>query len=429
MEERLVCCVLGAGEESLHSIRTANSLGLKTLALDKDPNAAGMCEASQAFDTDISDSYEVLRVLKDKSVAFLLPVPIGRYITTWGRVNEELHLKGISRDAASACADKHLFHQKLAAKHLRECPSFLIKKIYATSGSHIFKNRSESVLDQLAKEQELDLGKLEYPMILKPRFGSGSRNVISIKDEETLKEVLSEPFSEDLVLERDMPGEEYGADGAVIDGKVFLVLLRKKLNTERPVRQAIGYLSVFEETLSEKALSFLTGIVQALGVDNSLFHCDLILSEKGDFFPIEFSGRPSGHNLYDVFTPLATGVDMVQEYIRFQMGKPYDFKPKCQRKMILHFWNLPEGEVSYVPQYYDFNLPEDIGLRVLKCCLHVGDQLLGVKDGHSLVPRGYFIIEDEVYDAHAASELSEKKLISAAKDVLAEVIVKIPSGL
>ena len=85
----------------------------------------------------------------------MLTAPIGRYLTSIGAVNDALSLPGITRRMAQLCTDKFLFHEKLAAEGLRNC------HCYSLDGG--LKN-------------DISL-KLEYPAILKPRYGSGSRGV------------------------------------------------------------------------------------------------------------------------------------------------------------------------------------------------------------------------------------------------------------
>ena len=71
---------------------------------------------------DISDENAVTEALRVEKPDFLLTVPIGRYLTTTGAVNDALGLPGISRDMAELCTDKFKFHTKLNEMGLRKVP-------------------------------------------------------------------------------------------------------------------------------------------------------------------------------------------------------------------------------------------------------------------------------------------------------------------
>ena len=498
--------LIGAGEEALHAVRCAAEMGIKTVALDKNPGAAAMFEASKALPIDISDADAVTEALKKEGADFILPAPVGRFVTTWGKVNDALGLRGVSEEAALLCADKWQFHETLNKAGLRDCECMLLpagrqeevlRRLQADDTDRLPEAPSRegiggidgcSLPARLAAQKES--GKEHFSAILKPRFGSGSRGVSSVESMEELEQLLSESADEDLILEEEVPGMEYGADGAVIDGEFYLILLRKKLNTEKPVRQALGYFTEYDEELNAAAKELLAKIAETLGIRDSLFHADLILRDavkadskrkqglsgggfpmaevpqKRGFFPIEVSCRPSGHYLHDVFTPLATGVDMVGEYIRFQTwcgsdpgsgpegtagdsaqdGSPgdsgissdfskkagWDFKPRTQRRLLIRFLDLPPGIVEYVPQYHELDFPEGISLRMMRCGIHPGDRLGAVTDGHSLIGRGYLILEYEREPEEALMDdglrVWEKRLLMTAEDVLGAFVVRATSS-
>ena len=101
-----------------------------------------------------------------------------------------------------------------------------------------------------------------------------------------------------------------------------MILLRRKLLTPPPARQAVGYIAVSpresEESrrLCERVEACMTEVTDLLGLHNCLLHADL-MTEDGYVFPIELSARPSGHNLHNLFTPMATGVEMcIRDRIR-----------------------------------------------------------------------------------------------------------------
>ena len=288
------------------------------------------------------------------------------------------------------CTDKYLFHRKLQEKGLRNCHCCLI-----ASGVPIRKE---------------EYGELDFPAILKPRYGSGSRGIFFINNKEELEEAVD--------------GVEYGVD-AVMDGSSFrMILLRRKLLTPPPARQAVGYMAVSpresEESrrLCERVEACLTEVTALLGLQNCLLHADLMTGD-GYVFPIELSARPSGHNLHNLFTPMATGVDMAEQYIRSRCGMEYSFVPEKTAKLMIHYFDLEECVVKKVPEPEELKLPEGIVLRAWHCTIRPGDYLEKVTTGHSLMGRGYFILQEEegLQDKNMAPGT---KLIHAASMVLGQ---------
>ena len=412
--------LIGAGEESLHTIEKAQELGVFVTALDGNPKAAGLQAADEGLAVDISREDEVIKALQEEAPDFVITGPIGRYLTTAGAVNDAFQLRGINRQSAVWCTDKYLFHEKLHAAGLRDCHC---ERVPAFCGKDAEQVRQ--IVDKLMKKAEEEFS---FPAILKPRYGSGSRGIFFLYSLEELRTALEElagengekdagipaACEEDYVLEEAVPGAEYGVDAALDEKKYCQILLRRKLLTPPPARQAVGYFSVtggeeWEARLISLVRDYLERVTAVLELQDCLFHADLMISGER-IFVIELSARPSGHHLHDLFTPMATGVDMAEAYIRSQCGLPYTYEPKETRRLLIRYFALPEGVVKSVPEKEELALPEGIRLRVWDCEIRPGDRLERVTTGHSVMGRGYFILEgdtDEGLEAAADGVLGK----------------------
>ena len=103
--------IIGASSESLHTIKKAKEYNLTIIALDGNEKAEGLAVADEAKVVNISKEKETIDCVKQEQVDFVLTVPIGRYLTTIGSVNDTLQLPGIGKEQAMYCTDKLLFHQ------------------------------------------------------------------------------------------------------------------------------------------------------------------------------------------------------------------------------------------------------------------------------------------------------------------------------
>ena len=75
--------------------------------------AEGLAVADEAIVVNISKEEETIQCIQKENIDFVLTVPIGRYLTTIGSVNDILNLPGIGKKQAVYCTDKLLFHQKM----------------------------------------------------------------------------------------------------------------------------------------------------------------------------------------------------------------------------------------------------------------------------------------------------------------------------
>ena len=373
--------IIGASSESLHTIQKAKEYHLAVVALDGNEKAEGLAAADKARVVNISQEKETIECMKNENVDFVLTVPIGRYLTTIGSVNDALNLPGIGKKQAMYCTDKLLFHNTMKNNGLRNCQCY---EALPTS------EEREELLQKIQQKE----WKIHFPAILKPRFGSGSRGIHFVNDLQELKTGLENTCGESYVLEECASGEEYGLDGAVIDGEFYLVLLRHKENTPLPARQAVAYFSVMPEAdFYHQVKEFMEETVKVLGLQECLLHADLIRTEARPFM-IEMSARPSGHNLHNLFTPLCTGVDVAEQYIRRRMGMEYCFVPSKTKMMMIHYFDL-EGNVKYVPDKNEVESALGTKVTIWQCNIQSGDVLARVSDGHSLMGRGYFVLEGE----------------------------------
>lgn len=397
--------VIGAGSESVYAITAAQRRGYHVIAFDGNKEAEGLLYADEAVVEDIRDASRIWNSLKEKP-ALVLPVPIGRYLTTAGAVNDYYGLKGLSGEAANCCTDKYLFHRKLSMQGLREGICMLL------SEGTFAAQAAEHAINALQKEKSA--GKSDASMILKPRYGSGSRGVMLVQSEEDIISYLGTgEIAEDLVIETVFPGKEYGIDAAVFDGRLFLFLIREKILTAPPYRQCVGYLGLDrkkEAGLYSRISAYLEQAVRVLGLNHCLMHCDLMWDGNHPLL-IELSGRPSGHNLHNLFTPLATGISMVDSYISYVEGndmKSLSFSADAAEKQLLigYFDSEPcllkkVPDASAVQEMFGGNLLHYV------CHLQPG-KVQEIKDGHTLMERGCFILSGE----------SREKLLQDRKKLL-----------
>lgn len=306
-----VMCI-GAGPEQLPGIRVALAMGLSVIALDGDPAAPGLAAADRGIHVDLRDTEAVVGIAKQAGVRAVIPVPLGSILVAVGAVNDALGLRGVSAKAARLCTDKLAMREALSAAGLPQPTCRVV-----------------SGVEDLPRIEK-DIG---YPLILKPRRGSGSRGVwLCSGREEAARGIASSgalPRQGGLLVESVIPGVEYGVDGVVVGRDFRLLAVRTKEMTAPPYRVALGYAGPMAVTgaTGDRIAAALRAACTALGIEDALLHADIMIDGDDTVGIIELSARPSGYGLSQVLLPHTTGIQPTREALRMLLGEEFSFEP------------------------------------------------------------------------------------------------------
>lgn len=362
-----------AGTEQVASIRKARELGLRVVAIDGRSDAPGLNEADIGIVLDPRLEEEVLELAVREGIQLILPVPIGRLLTTIGAVNDALGLPGVTRQAALNCTDKLLFRKKLTEYGL-------IQTEYTVA------REREEIIDVLRT--------FPLPCVLKPRFGSGSRAVVVIYDRSDIETLVDQHLRsrsdlDETLIEEYIDGSEVGVDAAVTSGTVTVISARVKSNTQLPYRQTVGYYGPAPLTAAQfdQLRNVVKDTVEATGVDNSLLQLDMILRDNAPPFVIEMAPRPAGLRMAELMVPAMTGIDLLSEGIKMLLGAPIDFQPRHSQPVALRFLQFRAGLVRSVPDC-DW-VSKQSGVLHFSCNIKPGDRLREITTGADVLARGY----------------------------------------
>ncbi|MBM3374982.1 MAG: ATP-grasp domain-containing protein [Betaproteobacteria bacterium] len=379
---------IGAGSEQVASITIAKSLGIKLLALDGRPDAEGAKLADQFICVDLMDAESVLQIAEQFQPNFVLPVPLASPLITAGIVNDALELKGVSEFAARLANDKLKMRTEFTANGV---------------------SMAEQILVQNTSDIDKAIEDLGFPLILKPRSGSGSRGVLLIENKASLPEFIPIVPSEDLVIERALIGQEVGIDGAFINGGLVLYALRFKRLTPPPHRQAVSYLAKdpTKEHCFPEIVKLVLKSLKTLRCQNVLFHADVVLGDDGVISLIELSPRPSGHSIHGALLPICYGTNLIEDFIlRVYMYKKLP-PNRFQKPAFMSFLPLAAGRVV-MPLNIEKAAVEG-GAITVQCQLKTGDEIGPMIDGSSALQRGYMtmLTDNELHGAQMARRIAD----------------------
>ncbi|MCK4735889.1 MAG: hypothetical protein KAT65_25770, partial [Methanophagales archaeon] len=97
--------IIGAGASQVLGIKTAKEMGLKVIAIDRDPNTPGMKLADIALSIDITDINGAIKIAKKNDIdGVMTQTDLG--VTTVGAIVDAIGLAGSGSEVAYVSTNK-----------------------------------------------------------------------------------------------------------------------------------------------------------------------------------------------------------------------------------------------------------------------------------------------------------------------------------
>jgi biotin carboxylase len=332
---------IGAGRHQRRAIARARELGLRTVAVDRNPEAPGLAEADTGRVLDFRDVEAVTEIARTEAVDGVLTVSADRAVPIVAAVAEALGLPGIGTETAHRMTHKIAMRRTLADAGLPQ-PSFA-----AVRTLHEARAAAETV---------------GFPAVLKPADSGGQRGVFrldSVVDlERHLHAALAESPTHEAIVEAYEEGLELNGLVVVRKGEPELLTLSDRL---RPpgIGFGVGWIHVYPSTLYGDTLAeaerVAVGAVHALGLRDGIAFPQLIADEEGRVSVVEVAARIPGGQMADLAAH-AVGVDLVEIALRQALDEevPDELaRPRRQQPLTIRFLTaepgpLPAGKVLRV---------------------------------------------------------------------------------
>lgn len=210
---------IGAGLSSVNALRHARAHGLRTLAVDVDPNAPGLAYATQTIERSRDDLVGILTDVRAFASEHLLSgcsttSSAAAALDVAAAIREEHDLPGLRSTALTTLADRSLWKERLARRSIPTPASQLIS--------------TPEQLDDFLREQPC--------ILVKPESGGrGSLGVGRVRGGDVrsrdLYDEARDHSSSGLVLaEAFVSGDEYSIDGIIRDGEFQMLHLGRKFS-------------------------------------------------------------------------------------------------------------------------------------------------------------------------------------------------------
>lgn len=349
--------VVGAGFLQRFVIQKAKALGYYTLAVDGNPNAVGFADADEYGVVNIVDQEAVCAFARQHNVDGVLTAATDYGVLAASYTANELGLPGICYESARRIKNKY---------EVRKC-------LYEADADDTGLSHEVS--------EETDLTALanvvNYPVMVKPCDGSGSRGAAKVEKAENFalacEEAMACSLTRKATVEPFINGREYGVESYVYHGKIHVLAVMQKWMTKPPYYAELGHAipSGLSPEMEEKVIGCVTRALQALEVNHGSVNMDILITEEGSVHIIDIGARMGGNLIGSHIVPLGTGVDYMGNMIRGAVGDPVDFSLGSHSAIATRLLALTPGKIAKLPDMEQFE-EEDVTIRHH---LTVGDEI------------------------------------------------------
>ena len=371
--------VLAAGLLQIPIIKKAREMGVYVIAVDDDPNAPGMKMADKAIvPGGLMDEEKMLAIAKAEQIDGIIHPCSEIAMNVMGRINDELHLSGISKEMAIRATNKHLMREAF-------------ERYGAPSPKSILTKDEEDAWRLFCEDFTTNA-------ILKPSRNSGSRGIAKVEKGIT-KDVFFELYSRALEESRDhsvlieqfIEGPEFSVEVIVWQGEPHVLAITDKKTTEAPYFVELGHNqpSVYPDEIQQMLKDGAIAGIKALGLSNCAAHCELKVQDEHAYL-MEIGARMGGDFISTELTHLSTGIDMVAATINVVLGIEPNLKPiEPEHGVCIRYFTPRPGKMTAIvgeEKLKDFHVYD----AEIYC--HVGDEIPEVKS--SLDRSGHVIVID-----------------------------------
>ena len=303
--------VIAGGLPQIELIKQLKERDIETLLADGSPNAVARPYCDKFFHVDVFNMEDIKDIAVAENVDFLITVCADQVLLVVAKVSEMLGLPCyIDYETCQNVSDK-----------------IRMKRIFKAHGIPTTDYVETDHLDM-----EI-IGKLKYPLVVKPVDAYSSRGVRKVDNLEELKQYYEEAHqisrSGGVIVEEFFSGDEISVDAFVVDGEAHLLNItnsEKVKDKDRFVIYRGRYPVVASEAVMRQIEEICQKIAEGFGLVNSPLLVQLL--HNGDKVSVlEFCARTGGNMKY-LLIKYASGVDVIGATIDITLGGKPDLSKK-----------------------------------------------------------------------------------------------------
>jgi len=310
--------VIAGGLPQIELIKQLKERGIEALLADGSPAAVARPYADKFFHVDVFDMEAIKEIALKEKVDFLITVCADQVLLVVAKVSKMLGLPCyIDYETCQNVSDK-----------------IRMKRI--------FKQAGVPTTDYVETDHfDMDvIGKLKFPMVVKPVDAYSSKGVRKADNLEELKLYYEEAHqigrSGRVIVEEYFSGEEISVDAFVVNGKAQLLNVTNSEKVKDKDRFVI-FRGRYPVKASEAVMKQIEEICQKIADGFGLVNAPLLvqLLHDGDKVSVlEFCARTGGNMKY-LLIKYASGVDVIGATLDITLGKEPDLSPKFERHNVV----------------------------------------------------------------------------------------------
>lgn len=310
--------VIAGGLPQIELIKQLKERGIEALLADGSPAAVARPYADKFYHVDVFDIEAIKDIAVNERVNFLITVCADQVLLVVAKVSEMLGLPCyIDYETCQNVSDK-----------------IRMKRIFKKSGVPTTDYVETDHLD-------LDvIGKLKYPLVVKPVDAYSSKGVRKAENLEELKLYYEEAHqigrSGRVIVEEFFSGEEISVDAFVVNGKAKVLNVTNSEKVKDKDRFVI-FRGRYPVKASNIVMKQIEDICQKIADGFGLVNAPLLvqLLHDGDKVSVlEFCARTGGNMKY-LLIKYASGVDVIGATLDITLGKAPDLSQKFERHNIV----------------------------------------------------------------------------------------------
>jgi biotin carboxylase len=380
--------ILGARKTYWPVYDTLRRMGIRTVAIDRDPKAGAFSHADTFEVVDIMDRDRALNIAMLHRVDAVMALnDLG--VRTAAYVSQKLGLNALDMHIADIVNDKGFMRDFWSSAGLPQ-PEFFVT----------------STIDEAVRCAH----HLGYPVIVKPTdCGGGSRGVSIAKDQGELKHAFkfAQHFvcNQRTIVEQYIQGVESQIEVLCYRGSAHAITVCDKemtLDMKYRVSKSINYPAFFDESLVGNIKRLAEAATLAIGISNGAAHVELIVGNDGKLYLQEIGGRPGGAFCSNLIPQLTCGINLIEQLARILLRHEPCFQQKFTRGACYRFFFSPPGILKRISGLEHARTME--GVVDIDVYVSLGSKIYPITSGPDRV--GHVLIEGP--DRTAAHALAGK---------------------